>query len=124
MLGVSEHTKHEQIAWEFIKLLTYDKEIQTDIFRYSQGASVLKDVTGSEEMENIVLQNMAVGDTMINRHLLSKVIEEGYVQPQFKKYEQAMSLADSEMNQILGSDKTIESSLKLLQRSINEFLSQ
>lgn len=50
------------IAWEFIKLLTYDKEIQTDIFRYSQGASVLKDVTESEEMENIVLQNMAVGD--------------------------------------------------------------
>lgn len=124
LLGVSEHTKHEQIAWEFIKLLTYDKEIQTDIFRYSQGASVLKDVTESEEMENIVLQNMAVGDTIINRHLLSKVIEEGYVQPQFKKYEQAMSLADSEMNQILGSDKTIESSLKLLQRSINEFLSQ
>lgn len=92
--------------------------------KVTQGASVLKDVTGSEEMENIVLQNMAVGDTIINRELLSQVIEEGYVEPQFKKYDQAMSLADGEINQILDNDKTIDSSLKLLQRSINEFLSQ
>lgn len=124
LIGISNRTKHEKLAWEFLKLLTYDKETQTDIFLYSQGASVLKEVTGSGEMENIVLQNMAVGDTIINRNLLSQVIEEGYVEPQFKKYDSAMSLADSQINQILENDKTIDSSLKLLQRSINEFLSQ
>ena len=37
LIGISAHTKHEQLAWEFLKLLTYDEKIQTEIFRSSQG---------------------------------------------------------------------------------------
>lgn len=124
LMGISANTKHEKLAWEFLKLLTYDEEIQTDIYRYSQGASVLKAVTQSEEMENIVQQDMEEGDTVISGNLLGRVIEEGHIEPQFKKYEQAMSLADSEISSILENGKTIDSSLKILQRTINNYLKQ
>lgn len=124
LMGISAHTDKEQLAWEFLKLLTYDEDIQMDIFRYSQGASVLKAVTQSDEMEEIVQEDMEQGDTVIDGNLLGSVIEEGHVEPQFKKYKQAMALTDSEINAILDEEKDVDSSLKILQRTINSYLRQ
>ena len=124
LIGISSHTKHEQLAWEFLKLLTYDEEIQTEIFRSSQGASVLKAVTESKEMESSVQEDMEESDTVISGSLLGRIIEEGQIEPQFKRYEQALALADSEIGQILENDETIDSSLKILQRTVNSYLQQ
>ena len=124
LMGIGAHTDHEKLAWEFLKLLTYDEEIQTDIFRYSQGASVLKAVTESSEAEVIVQQDMEEGDKVISGNLLGRVIEAGHIEPQFKKYEQAMAMADNEIKIILEEGKTIENSLKILQRTVNEYLRQ
>lgn len=124
LMGISDNTKEEKLAWEFLKLLTYDEESQMNIFYDSQGASVLKTVTESQQMEQVVQEDMEEGDTVINGKLLGRVIEEGHVEPQFKKYEQAMSLTDSEINKILEEDKDVDSNLKILQRTINEYLIQ
>lgn len=124
LMGISSHTKHEKLAWEFLKLLTYDEEAQTEIFRNSQGASVLKAVTESKEMESIVQEDMEETDTVISGSLLGRIIEEGRIEPQFKRYEQALALADSEIGQILENDETIDSSLKILQRTVNSYLQQ
>ena len=59
------------------KALTYDEEAQTEIFRNSQGASVLKAVTESKEMESIVQEDMEETDTVISGSLLGRIIEEG-----------------------------------------------
>lgn len=124
LMGISASTRKEELAWEFLKLLTYDEEIQTQIFSHSQGASVLRAVTESKEMEAIVQAEMEEGETVISGKLLGKVIEEGYTAPQFKKYEQALALADSEVGEILENDKTIESNMKILQRTIQSYLQQ
>lgn len=124
LMGISANTKEEKLAWGFLKLLTYDEESQMNIFYDSQGASVLKAVTESQQMEQVVQEDMEEGDTVINGKLLGRVIEEGHVEPQFKKYEQAMSLTDSEINKILEEDKDVDSNLKILQRTINEYLIQ
>lgn len=124
LMGISANTKEEKLAWEFLKLLTYDEESQMNIFYDSQGASVLKAVTESQQMEQVVQEDMEEGDTVINGKLLGRVIEEGHVEPQFKKYEQAMSLTDSEINKILEEEKDVDSNLKILQRTINGYLIQ
>ena len=124
LMGISANTRKEELAWEFLKLLTYDESVQTEIFQYSQGASVLKAVTQSREMDNIVQEDMEEGDTVISGNLLGRVIEEGYIKPQFRRYEQALALADSEINLILENDKSVDSSLKILQRTINSYLQQ
>ena len=95
-----------------------------DIFRYSQGASVLKAVTESKKMEEIMQQNMEKGDTVISGSLLGKVIETGYIEPKLKKYEQAMSIANNEIKNILENNKTVDRSLKILQRTVNDYLKQ
>ncbi len=124
LMGISANTRKEELAWEFLKLLTYDEQIQTRIFSHSQGASVLRAVTQSAEMEEIVQAEMEEGETVISGKLLGQVIEEGYTAPQFKKYEQALALSDSEIGEILQNDKTIDSNMKILQRTINSYLQQ
>ena len=124
LIGISEKTKKEALAWEFLKLLTSDEDIQKQIFKHSQGASVLKSVTGSKEAEEMMQAEMAKEDKVINSELLSQVIEQGHVEPKFQKYEQAISLADSEIMKILENNKTLDSSMKILQRTINSYLQQ
>lgn len=124
LMGISNKTKQEKLAWEFLKLLTYDEEIQMDIFRYSQGASVLKKVTGSKEAEVILQKYMEESEKVIDNGLLSSVIEQGVVAPQFLRYKEAVSLASSEIQVIIENDKNIDSSLKILQNKINQYLKQ
>ena len=75
-------------------------------------------------MESIVQEDMEEGDTVISGNLLGRVIEEGQIEPQFKKYEQAKALSDNEISKIMENDKTVDSSLKILQREINSYLQQ
>lgn len=124
LMGISSKTTQERLAWEFIKLLTYDNEIQMDIFRYSQGASVIKDVTRSKEAEIILQEDMEESEKVIDNELLSRVIEQGTVAPQILKYKEAIALASSEIRGIIENNKSIDSSLKILQRKINQYMKQ
>lgn len=124
LMGISANTRQTQLAWEFLKLLTCDPAIQTEIFRQSQGASVLKSVTGSRQVEAILQEDMDEGDRVISGALLSRVIEEGCIEPQFKKYEQAMSLANSRINTLLDADNVVDSEMKILQHEVDAYLQQ
>ncbi len=122
LMGINSRTKHEKLAWEFLKLLTYSESVQMDIFKYSQGASVIKSVTESDEAESMVRQDMEEGEKIIDNGLLSRVIEEGTVAPKFQKYSEAMALADGEIGKIFEDDKNVDSTLKIFQRSISKYL--
>ncbi|MCL2034825.1 MAG: extracellular solute-binding protein [Oscillospiraceae bacterium] len=122
LIGINSRTRHEKLAWEFLKLLTYDEELQTDIFRYSQGASALRSVTNSIQVEKILQEEMEEGERIISHELLSRVIEEGSVTPRFPNYIEAMALAENEVNKIFESNKNIDQTLKYIQRTVSRFL--
>lgn len=124
LMGINEKTEHQELAWEFLKLLTYDEEIQMDIYRYSQGASVLKSVTSSDEAEAILQEDMEDGEKVIDSMILSRIIEDGTVVPKFKKYEQALSLSENAINKMLEEDSNAESTMKILQKTIQSYLKQ
>ena len=124
LIGISEWTEHEQLSWEFLKQLTYEEEMQMDIFRYSQGVSVLKNVTMSEEAAAAIQEDMDAGEQVIDSGLLCNVIEEGIIAPHFQRYEQVINLADNEISKMLEEDKNIDSTIKIFQRSINSYLKQ
>lgn len=122
LMGISNHTKKEKLAWEFLKLLTCDEEIQMDLFRYSQGVSVLKSVTKSKEAEEILQEDMEKNEKFIDNELVSSVIENGIVTPKFPKYEDAVMMADNEINRMIEDDDNIENSMRILQRQISQYL--
>ncbi|MDF2985882.1 MAG: extracellular solute-binding protein family 1 [Eubacterium sp.] len=122
LMGISDKTEHEELSWEFLKQLTYDEDIQMDIFRYSQGSSVLKNVVRSKQAEAILREDIDDSDKIIDNGLLSQVIENGIITPKFHKYEESISLAQSEVEKIINQNKNIDSTLKIFQRKINQYL--
>lgn len=124
LIGISEKSKHKQLAWEFLKTLTYDKEIQLNIFRNSQGASVLRDVTVSKAAEEILKQDTEESDKIIDNELLGKVIENGMVTPRFAQYEDALAMAEGEVLKIYEDEKNVDSSLKIAKITLEHFLNQ
>ncbi len=124
LIGISDKSEHKKLAWEFLKTLTYDEEIQMEIFRKSQGASVLKSVTGSKTAEEILKQDTEESDKIIDNELLSSVIENGMVTPRFANYEDALALAEGEVSKIYEDEKNIDSSLKIAKITLEHFLNQ
>lgn len=122
LIGIHAKTKHPQLAWEFLKYLTSNTQSQMDLFRYSQGVSVLKEVTGSQEAIEIIQKNMDENDQVISSELLCDVIETGVIKPRMPEYEQIIKLADGEITKMLEQKKDIDSNLKILQRNIDSYL--
>lgn len=122
LMGISDRTRHEKLAWEFLKKLTSSPEIQMNIFRYSQGASPLKAVTNSEEAESIVWSGMEGSSRSMNASLLNDVLENGIITPKFAKYQQALSLANNEISRIFDESTDMESTLKKTERMIDAYL--
>lgn len=122
LVGMNNHTKHEELSWEFMKLLTYDTEVQRNIFKYSQGASPLKYITGSKYAESIIRRDMDASEKVIDCELLESVIENGKTIRSFSGYESAMLFAESRIEEIYEDDRNVESSIKILQRDMLKFL--
>ena len=122
LMGINSKTDKEKLALEFLKLLTYDEVTQRDIFKYSQGVSVLKSVTGSVKIMN-ELVNDTPNDGYINMTLLSEVMESAIASPRFHKYESVMAMSDTMIKQGMDSNNdNLSYLLSKLQREVNKFL--
>lgn len=114
LAGVSARTKQEQLAWEFLKTLTYDTDIQTQVALNSKGISGLRKIV---EDENIYSQQEKA-DTQF----MALVMEKGVAIPKFRKYEEAFVMMNEGVEDAMKSDKNIAVSLLTLQRKINNYL--
>lgn len=127
LLGINHDSKEKGLAWEFLKELVCGYESQLDIFRYSQGVSVLKSVAQSEEAASIIQEDMDKEEQVISGELLCDVIEHGMITPkyyQYETYEQMISLANTAITEIFEQNSNIESSMKIFQREIRKYLNQ
>lgn len=122
LIGISSKSRQKDLAWEFLKMLTNDREIQMELFRYSQGASVLKEVTNSTEAEEILKKDTEESDKIIDHNLLNQVIMNGRVVKEFPKYKEAMALAEGEVLKLYDSSTNVESLLKITQRMVTNLL--
>lgn len=122
LMGISNRTDNEKLAWEFLKLMTYDSQTQSEIFEYSQAASAIKAVTESQNTADILAEDMEKNEKVIDNMVLSKMIEDGAVTPKFSKYNDALALADNEINELISNGDNVENSLRILQRQITAFL--
>lgn len=115
LLGaIGKRSRHQKLAWEFLKMLTYDEEIQKMVAGESKGASVLKKIMGDKAVYN---QN-----EVIDTYLLALAMEKGVTIPKFSRYEEAISMMNDGVLEAMTSDKNIQASLLTLQKLINSYL--
>ncbi len=117
LMAMNNDTHNEKYAWELMKILTYDEEIQSLIFEYSEGASPLRNVTNSPD-----IINMLEKEESIKSSLLDYAMENATVTPSFGNYDSAVRMIDSAVNEILSGDFNISMSLIKKQRDINNYI--
>lgn len=120
LYGISAKTKHDQLAWEFLSLLTNDKATQQHLFETSQGISVLKSVMENAETKEI-LRNDDFGSSALTVETLDSMMTGAIVPPKFKKYNTVLEKTDYLITQAL-EKKTVDSDLAEIQRTIEDLL--
>lgn len=120
-LGMSAHTVHADYAWDFMKLLTSDSGIQSEIFDYSEGVSVIKEVVESERTLELLMES-SNSDNPLNLQILSKAVDHAVVIPRFHDYEGAVSEVDQAIRTILEGSSNISMETIIQNRNINNYL--
>lgn len=122
LIGISSRTKHEKEAWQFLKFLTNNPDIQMDVLKYSHGMPVLKDVVESSEADKELLKYNLDGNVFINKKSLGEVVEQSIVTPRFHKYDECMDIADKEIFQLINVGKDVDITMSKLNSKLNSIL--
>lgn len=117
LVAMNENSRNKQAAWGLIKILSYNTDIQSEIFDYSEGVSVLKEVTESDE----ALQQI-MNSNSINQAILSDAVENAVVVPRFRNYSEAVVEVDKAVNAILQGNYNISMGQIIWNRKINRYL--
>ena len=123
LIGMNKKTTHEAWAWDFMKILTSEPEIQAEIFDYSEGVSVLRSVTESEQTLQSLIEDSG-SEESLNLSILSKVVEKSLVSIRFPGYQEAEERVSQAVNAIIEGDGNINMELIIWNREINRFLEE
>ena len=120
LYGISAKTKHDQLAWDFLKLLTDDKETQQALFETSQGTSVLKGTMAHTATKEI-LKNDDFGSSALTVETLHSMMVDAAIEPKFKTYNRVREQADYLITRAL-DNQTVDSDLADIQRMMEDQL--
>ncbi|MFV0504984.1 MAG: ABC transporter substrate-binding protein [Lachnospirales bacterium] len=119
LMGISNSSKNKMIAYEFLKYLTFDEDVQTALYTESFGSSALKTVVSSDYADQILEGLNSDIEPVINSELLNIVMEKSTAAPNFPQYSEIISYANG---YIVNIDDNIQRELYIMQESINNIL--
>lgn len=121
LFGISKTSIKKKLAWDFLKLLCYDEKTQESLFKYSQGVSVLKNVSTSK-MVTKYIQEDAPQDSSYNLDFFDDMMEHTITIKKFDGYDQLYTMADSEIRRLINTDEDISIGLQSLSDKLNMML--
>ncbi|MCR5160625.1 MAG: extracellular solute-binding protein [Lachnospiraceae bacterium] len=117
--GMSASSENKQLSWELIKCLTYDPQIQSEIFIYSDGISALRAVTESRETADRLEQQSGGA---VNPAVMKYVMEHAGTEPHFRQYEEAVQEAGRSVDIILKESFSIQMEQVIQNRRLNQYM--
>lgn len=123
LVAMWENTPNETYAWEFMKLLTSEEQIQSEIFTYSEGVSVLRKVTESDETLKRLIDSSGEGSGL-RLKALSDAVEHAVADSGFRNYGEAVAEVDKAVNSIMDGNANISMEQIIWNREINNFLKE
>ena len=123
LMGINAKSEHGGLAWNFLKKLTYDEEVQQKIFQYSKGISPLKKVTNSEKTEEI-LKNSIGDDTTVQVSMLNQIMESAARKEKFQQYDTVIDYMDGEILRLFQEEGDFDMNLLHLKKKIDRMLKE
>lgn len=122
LIGINSKSKNKNEAWKFLKKLTADKEIQGDIFQYSQGVPVLKSIVESPRADEELKKFSPEEKLSIDKKILGEIIEDSVISYKFKNYDEILKQADLNINQMIYENKDVKVNLPYLNKELNQLI--
>lgn len=120
LVAISSNSSYKKEAWEFLKLMSSDNDIQQNLFETSQGVSVLKSVMNSSQTKSF-LKRSAFEEKSLDIKTINTIMNNTKNEPKFKKYDELMRKADYYITKSL-DDNSLELELSEIQRIITNNL--
>ena len=121
MLGISSRTRHEELAWEFCKLLSINEDVQRKLYTYSHGISPLPAV--AEDPELLQLHHDLSEGSGFSPEMIHHIMSNAVVVPRFDAYDQAMNMVESAIQESV-NNQLGQSRMLIAQSDINIFLNK
>ncbi|MBQ3194554.1 MAG: sugar ABC transporter substrate-binding protein [Oscillospiraceae bacterium] len=122
MLGISSRTRHEELAWEFCKLLSADEELQRRLYTQSHGISPLIAVAEDPELLLQIHHDIPEGSGF-SPDMIHQIMSNAVVAPKFGAYSQAMIMVESAIQESADSQLG-QSGMLIAESEINLFLNK
>lgn len=121
MVGMSSRSRNKELAWEFMKFLSADERVQSNLVKNSQGVSVLKSVMTSPEIMEYLKEDNP-GENGFEMFAVADVMEKGIAVRKTEEYNQILQIADAGIQELLKNEVDIENGLIKIQRQIYSYL--
>lgn len=120
-LGMSSRSHHKDVAFEFLRFISSDKEFQYQIWEYSNMLPV-----SYEAFDQIYRSGIMQRDGMrpLDRGFIESVITNSYIDPDFKKYPVIDDYITQRIFKIIAQDEEIDAGIKDLRLLINDLLQE
>ena len=113
---MSSNTSQEKLAWEFMLLLSQDKESQQALFEKSQGTSVLPSVVKSQQ-SRAILQADDFGLDSLTSERLDRMMNRSIIDISLEVDQHTMERMDYLIQKAM-QNQEIDSSLPSIQKEI------
>lgn len=123
LMGMSNRTKNEKYAWEFLKMLCYDPEIQQEIYTYSQGVSVLRDVTKSDQTRKIFVDLLG-NESDFDVEMLDDVMENSVPIEIVENYDYIMDYVDGVISKVILNQEDMDVALMKMKKRVDLYLQE
>jgi len=122
MLGISSRTRHEELAWQFCKLLSIDEDVQRKLYTQSHGISPLRAVAEDPELLLQIHHDIPEGSGFSPK-MIHQIMSNAVVAPKFDAYSQAMVMVERAI-QDSANNQFGQSGMLIAESEINIFLNR
>ena len=118
MFAIASKAKNPEMAWNLLKMLSTDHQIQQKMMQINAGCSVIPTVVRSKKTQKI-LDTDSQGNLTTNK--LDKIMRNGWNEPKFKNFNTTYNQLDYSITKALDNDN-LDKQLFYIQQRANEAL--
>lgn len=122
LMAMSAQTSHKDLAWEFLKAISLEKENQHLVLEKTAALPVRRDVLEAATPEEIF--GAGTGESDRSPHAISAVLDDGKSPDRFQGYAAVMRLADQRIQEIVDGVRPFDNALNQLQKEVNALLQE
>lgn len=123
LLAMNSRTDNDGLAWELIKTFCYDIEIQSEIYTYKEGASVLRMVTDS--MTTMLSINQVLSEEGgMDINLITSIMDRARPDYNFRDTTSVKEMIGAGIDDIVKNGTDSRIGLQMIEKRVRSFLNE